>query len=182
MTAAALTHAILADRERRKAQTKPAKSDRPAPDGFDPFEITRWRVVAGGDPGYLVATPMRRGSVGFHVACRACGGEFESGGLAYCAECLALPADERRAIAPTAQGRVCRAPGCEQFIPRRARADTAYCSDACRQRARRERTNVTDNRRGLSDSPQSVLSRLEAKSANEINGQNPTFEDGGFPH
>jgi hypothetical protein len=27
---------------------------------FDPFKVTRWRVIAGGDPGYLVATPMRR--------------------------------------------------------------------------------------------------------------------------
>jgi hypothetical protein len=50
---------------------------------LDPFAVTRWKVTTGGDPGYLVATPMRMGRNGFFVACRGCGNEFESKGLAF---------------------------------------------------------------------------------------------------
>ena len=45
------------------------------------------------------------------------------------------------------------APGCENFIPRRARAGVIYCSAACRDRAYRAR-HTTDNRAGHPDSPQ----------------------------
>jgi hypothetical protein len=41
-------------------------------------------------------TPMRRGAVGWFIACRCCGREFESRGLAFCESCMALPAEERR--------------------------------------------------------------------------------------
>ena len=92
-----LAAALLKDRERRK--DKPAAS-RSAPrvqqEAFDSFAITHWRVVAGGDPGYLVKTPMRRGAVGWFVDCQHCGGEFESLGLAYCTQCLEKPAEQRR--------------------------------------------------------------------------------------
>ena len=54
---------------------------------FDPFKPTRWRVVAGGDPGYLVTTPMRRGAGGWFIACQGCRQEFESEGLRCCARC-----------------------------------------------------------------------------------------------
>jgi hypothetical protein len=103
-----LAAALLKDRERRK--DKPAAS-RSAPrvqqEAFEPFAITRWRVVAGGEPGYLVATPMTEmrgreredGEIrgGFKIACWCCGDEFESLGLAYCTRCLEKPAEQRRA-------------------------------------------------------------------------------------
>jgi hypothetical protein len=106
---------------------------------FDPFKVTRWRVIAGGDPGYLVATPMTRvsgrkrddGEIrgGFRVGCRCCGKQFESLGLAYCPACMKLPTRER--MRP---GRPCAAPGCSGFVPirrpggKRVRADAKYCA------------------------------------------------------
>ena len=91
----------------------------------------------GGDPGYLPRTPMRRGPVGFYVSCRACGDEFESKGIAYCAACMELPAEERRAVKADVHGRLCAAPGCENFIPRAAHARRRFCSKACAKRAER---------------------------------------------
>jgi hypothetical protein len=93
-----LAAALLKDRGRRK--DKPAAS-RSAPrvqqEAFHPFAITRWRIIAGGDPGYLVKTPMRQGPVGWFIACQCCAREFESKGWAYCPTCMELPAEERRA-------------------------------------------------------------------------------------
>jgi hypothetical protein len=109
------------------------------PIGFDPYMVTKWRVVAGEDPGYLPTTPMRLGAVGFYVSCWACGVEFESKGLAYCGACMELPAEERRAMKPTVTGRMCEGPGCENRIPRLARRGVRFCSEACRGRAARLR-------------------------------------------
>jgi hypothetical protein len=49
---------------------------RPEPVG--PFKPTGWRVVAGGNPGYLPSTPMQRGPEGWYITCPGCGREFES--------------------------------------------------------------------------------------------------------
>ena len=66
---------------------------------FDPFKISRWRVVAGGDPGYLVATPMTGVSGGgFRVECRGCGQPFESRGWAYCSRTCKRESAERDGV------------------------------------------------------------------------------------
>jgi hypothetical protein len=106
MKARALANAILEDRRNRKTSPRTRARSRVANDDFDPFAITRWRVIAGGNPGYLVATPMvdvsgrecDDGKVrgGFRVDCQHCGSEFESLGLAYCAACMEKPAQDRR--------------------------------------------------------------------------------------
>jgi hypothetical protein len=90
-----LAAAILRDR-RRHSQRPVALVRRPPSDDFDPYAFTRWRVVAGGDPSYLVKPPMRRGAVGWFFACRCCAREFESRGWAYCPSCMDLPAEARR--------------------------------------------------------------------------------------
>jgi hypothetical protein len=99
-----LTDALLRDRADRAVRTRKITSTRAASEGvdFDPFAHTRWRVVAGDNPGHPVAMPMRRGPVGWFIACRACAVEFESKGSAYCPDCMAMPAEERRrrALAP----------------------------------------------------------------------------------
>jgi hypothetical protein len=132
--------------------------------------VTRWRVIAGGDPGYLVKTPMHRAQDGFHVSCRACGADFESKGWPCCPTCMKLPAEERRAMRPAAVGRLCQAPGCEQFVPRTARADVRYCSRTCSARARRARqdaSSVADNSSALSDigPPENATDNLSPPAA-----------------
>jgi hypothetical protein len=122
-----LTQRLLEDRERAKARIRSWGERRTVE------EIVGWNIYG-----------MRKGPVGFYISCRACGQEFESKGWAYCEECSKIPVDERRAMKPAAQGRLCQAPGCESFVPRNARADVIYCSKACRQRAYRSRS-VTDN-------------------------------------
>jgi hypothetical protein len=138
-----LAAALLKDRERRTQKTK---RPRAAPvDDFDPFEATRWRTIAGGDPGYLVKTSMRRGPVGWFINCCNCGDEFESKGWKYCPTCMELPAEKRRQDAwKRAQDcglseRPCEAPGCDNSIPMRARADARYCSETCAKRAQNAR-------------------------------------------
>jgi hypothetical protein len=106
MKAKALANAILEDRRNRKINPRTRTAYRVANDDFDPFAITRWRVIAGGNPGYLVATPTAEvrgrecddGKVrgGFRLDCQHCGSEFESLGLAYCAKCMEKPAQDRR--------------------------------------------------------------------------------------
>jgi hypothetical protein len=68
--------------------------DAPGAFTFDPFKHTKWRVVAGGDSGYLVSAPMTRVSSreredgisrgGWRIDCAGCGKRFESFGLRYC--------------------------------------------------------------------------------------------------
>src|SRR5262245_60385286 len=75
--ATTLAEQLLRDRAERTA--RPRAASRPKVEGsdFDPFAVARWRVIAGGNPGYLVKTPMRRGPVGWFIACRGCALEFE---------------------------------------------------------------------------------------------------------
>ena len=138
--AGALAERLLRDRAERAAR-KAARTNtfvKIARDEFDPFKVTRWRVIAGGDPGYLSKTPMRRGPVGWFIACHALS-EFESKGWAYCPDCIALPAEERR-DQPKLAGRICERPGCDQRLSMHARADARYCSAACRKAASRDKT------------------------------------------
>jgi hypothetical protein len=118
--------------QERQAERSPAERD---PIGFDPYQTTKWQNVAGPASGYMPTTPMRRGSAGFYIRCKACNAGFESKGWAYCPTCMELPAEERHAMKPAFVGRMCQAPGCEKTLPRTARADAKYCSKACRQRA-----------------------------------------------
>src|SRR5262249_21852332 len=130
-----LAEALLRDRAEVIARKPVRKSTVKANSepGFDPFAITRWRVIAGGDPGYLVKTPMRRGPVGWFIPCRACAVEFESQGRSYCPTYMALPAEERRDHEPVKRvGRPCARPGCGERLSQPARADALHCSAACR--------------------------------------------------
>jgi hypothetical protein len=136
--AQALAERLLGDRAQRA--TRKASPPRTRLEGadFDPFAVTRWRVVAGGDPGYLVSTPMRRGPGGWVIACGHCGAEVESKGCKYCPTCMELPAEERRSK-PVISDRPCQAPGCTGSIPKRRRADAKYCTDRCAKAAENAR-------------------------------------------
>jgi hypothetical protein len=153
--ATTLAEQLLRDRAERTA--RPRAASRPKVEGsdFDPFAVTRWRVIAGGNPGYLVKTPIRRGPVGWFIACRGCALEFESKGWAYCPDCMALPAEERR-DQPKPSGRNCERPGCDQRLSRHARADALYCSSACRKAASRDKMVP-----GLPDTGPPEMSQLE---------------------
>jgi hypothetical protein len=93
---------------------------------IDPFKITKWRLVAGGNPGYLPSTPMRRGQEGWYITCPGCQREFESTGLRCCsaqcerrlcehAENMALMAEV--GMEPKAK-RKCSVPDCDNPIPK----------------------------------------------------------------
>lgn len=127
-----LARQLLDDRARRT----PGNDKRPRPPGidFDPYQCGAWVISAGSAPGYLPKTPMRQGSAGFYIHCRACNAEFESKGLAYCPTCQELPAEERNAMKPAFSGRMCQASGCERPVPRTARAGAKFCSKTCRNR------------------------------------------------
>lgn len=117
------------------------------PESVDPFKPTSWRVVAGGDLGYLPSTPMRRGSEGWYVTCPGCGSEFESQGLRCCstkcerrleerAENMALMAEV--GMEPKAK-RKCSVPGCDNPIPkwrngRRVSQRAQFCDPHSRHR------------------------------------------------
>jgi len=138
-----LTERLLQDRAERLARKVTNRTGRPAERAeFDPFKVTRPRVVAGGNPGYLVKTPMRRGPVGWFISCGHCGVEFESKGWRYCPQCMELPAEERREPLPSPTGPMCQCPGCSRRIPkwrggRRVSKATRFCSAKCANRARR---------------------------------------------
>lgn len=117
---------------------------------FNPFGVTRGRVVAGGDPGYLVTTPMTAAATGFRVACRGCGKQFESRGWAFCRHaCKRRHYDRQGAEAAVAEigmelirpKRPCQAPGCNHRIPvwrkgRLVSEATRFCSAKCARKAR----------------------------------------------
>jgi len=129
--------------------------DIPGAFSFDPFNVRCWRVIAGGDPSYLVATSMtpvkhkdQPGS--WRVACRGCGRPFESRGWAYCSrDCKHLSAERtanRAAIVEAGMDlpakHPCQAPRCPHTIPawrkgRRVSSRARFCSDVCRSRASR---------------------------------------------
>ena len=99
---------------------------------FDPFKVTKWRVIAGDNPGYLVATPMQSRSDGWNVTCQGCGKQFESKGRAFCSKDCKEQSAEREATAaemaeigmdlPTK--RPCQAPGCSDHITGSALLDS----------------------------------------------------------
>jgi hypothetical protein len=97
--ATTVRRAILHDREQRRARPAERAQARPTTEGteFDPFKVTRWRVIAGGDRGYVPRTRMRMGPLGWFIECQCCAREFESKGSAYCPTCMESPAQERRA-------------------------------------------------------------------------------------
>jgi len=163
----ALTESLLRDRAQRAARkavrgrTKIERSD------FDPFSVTRWRLIAGGDPGHLVKTRMRKGRVGWLIQCRACAVGFESKGWAYCPACRALPAEERRDHEPVKRvDRPCARPGCGERLSKRARADARYCSAACRKAVSRDKSGS-----GLPYVPAPETSQLEPQETNKISGR-----------
>ena len=94
--ARALAEQLLRDRAERVARKSSRTTTKVDRGEFDPFTVTRWHVVAGGNPGYLPKTFMRMGPLGWFIACRACAREFESRGWAYCPDCMDLPAEARR--------------------------------------------------------------------------------------
>jgi hypothetical protein len=159
-----LAEQLLRDRAERAAR-KPARAGSTAKVErveFDPFSIARWRVIAGGDPGYLVKTPMRRGPIGWFIACDHCGAEFESKGWKYCPSCMELPAEERR-DKPAPSERRCQAPGCNAAIPRRRRVGAKYCTDRCAKAA--------ENARGYQGSAPPNSGGIRAKFSNKIRGR-----------
>jgi hypothetical protein len=171
-----LADALLRDRERRNRQPTATRS-RPRNDGFDPFAVTRWCVVACGDPGYLPKTRMRMGPTGWFIACCHCGVEFESRGWAYCPTCMKLPPEERRRdawlkardCAPS--DRPCQGPDCGELIPRRARADARYCSQRCAKRAENARAYASR----LSGTAPLFSGGLRANFPNKIKGRFRAF-------
>ena len=173
-----LAAAILRDREERSARKAAVSRTNVEGSDLDPFAFTRWPVTAGGDPGYLVKTRMRRGPVGWFIQCRACAVEFESKGWAYCPACMALPAEERRDQEPVKRvGRPCARPGCGQHLSKRARADALYCSPACRKAASRDKFGSE-----LPPMPGPEMSQLEAQETQQNKGsENVLIESAGFP-
>ena len=75
-----LTQQILDDRAREAERQRERQRERQQdsgpwwkkPMGFDPYQTTKWRAVAGGDPGTMPKIPMRQGVDGFYIHCRAC--------------------------------------------------------------------------------------------------------------
>jgi len=158
-----LAAAILRDREERSARKAAVSRTNVEGSDLDPFAFTRWPVTAGGDPGYLVKTRMRRGPVGWFIQCRACAVEFESKGWAYCPACMALPAEERRDHEPVKRvDRPCARPGCGERLSKRARADARYCSAACRKAVSRDKSGS-----GLPYVPAPETSQLEPQETQQ---------------
>lgn len=126
-----LAEQLLADRAKQTQRQQERQQERQRDSG--PW----WKASIGFDP----YAPMRMGSVGFYIHCKACNAEFESKGWACCPACMELPAEERHAMKPAFSGRMCQAPGCENSLPRTARTGSKYCSKPCRQRAFRATRN-----------------------------------------
>src|SRR5215831_15403036 len=161
-----LTESLIRDRAERAARKAVRSSTKIERGNFDPFSVTRWRVIAGGDPGHLIKTPMRMGKVGWFIQCRACAVELESKGWAYCLACMALPAEERRDNEPVKRvGRPCARPGCGERLSKRARADARYCSAACRKAVSRDKSGSR-----LPYVPAPEMSQLEAQVTQQNQG------------
>lgn len=117
---------------------------RPVPPDPAPHTVDRWRVVAGGDPGYL-ARAMPMSSDGFRVSCRGCGREFVSKGFAYCSpECKTAARERKEAREVMGEGGVeppvkRKCLECGGDIPnwrkgRRVASNTRFCSKGCKDK------------------------------------------------
>jgi hypothetical protein len=181
-TAKAITSALLRDRERRnqkRAAPRPSSRASRAPaDAFDPFAVTRWRVIVGGDPGYLPTLAMRRGPVGWFIRCVGCGKEFESVGLAHCGETACRAAAQRKSTTegytpkPIREGARLCACGCGRAIPRYTPTGrltskaTRFFSDACSAKSRRM---AADSRRAVLSPEKAPETRIKPTSAEPLN-------------
>jgi hypothetical protein len=179
-----LTEALLRDREERRARAREAAKQRsPRATGaekFDPFSVTRWKIIApvNGGPGYLVATPMRRGSAGWWIACGSCGCEFESKGWRYCSKQCRRRARDREANACDLAGvgaeidkswrRMCQGDGCWNHIPvwtatgKRVRSDAKFCSRKC--------ANASNYRGGQDSAAEVHFDRIKPSSPDSFFG------------
>jgi hypothetical protein len=152
-----LAAALLRDRNERAARKSARTAPSRASSDFDPFQVTRWRVVTRSKPGHMPKTRVRQGPTGWFIACERCGAEFKSKGWRYCLSCMALPAEERRRDAtPAPSERRCER--CGGPIPWRARGDASYCGRACRRsaanaRAYEGRFSTSSGAKGVSSGP-----------------------------
>jgi hypothetical protein len=179
-TAKAITSALLRDRERRnQKRAAPRSSSRAPADAFDPFAVTRWRVIGGGDPGYLPTLAMRRGPVGWFIRCVGCGKEFESVLLAHCGEtaCRAAANARKSTIEgytpkPIREGARLCACGCGRAIPRYTPTGrltskaTRFFSDACSAKSRRI---AADSRQAVLSPEKAPETRIKPTSAEPLN-------------
>jgi hypothetical protein len=102
----------------------------------------------------------RFGSVGQFIACRGCGLMFETLGLRYCPDCYQVLGDPVERKMPSAAARPVRKQTCRQCggdllayrsNGKKTQATNLYCSEACKQRAKRargdsRRVSACDNR------------------------------------
>jgi hypothetical protein len=138
------------------------------------FEVHKWRVVAGGDQGYMPRPMAIRGN-GFAVTCAQCGREFGSQGLRCCSlECERKFRQRQELDAELAddpfrtEKRRCQRPGCPHHIPlwkrgRRVSSATRYCSKYCCDEASKAR-------RLAPDSPELISTRETAKKSPKNKG------------
>jgi hypothetical protein len=99
---------------------------------FDPFSITKWKVAAGGDPGYLPKTQMRMGTTGFWITCARCSAEFESKGLKHCEKCRTMPAGKQAGALGAQISARSRCRRCRVALPNPVESQwSAFCSRDC---------------------------------------------------
>jgi hypothetical protein len=133
-----------------------------------------WRVIAGPSPGYMPKQSMRMGRQGFFI-CLHCKREFESRGLRCCSvECERALTGKAKTVATLAEvgdtlteKRKCEHCGGdianwvgEGVKRRRTPKTTRYCSNRCRDKARRMGTSEglphAEPASGLSDTSDAI--------------------------
>jgi hypothetical protein len=182
-----LAEALLRDRAERNARKaeRAGKTVRAERAEFDPFQVVRRRVVAGRNPGYVVATPMKQVPThkcedheyrgGFRIDCHGCGKSFESLGWAHCSNACKRASRERRAnVADMAEVGIepqtrHKCQECGGNIPRwrngrQVSKATRFCSDRCARKAKR----AIQNARGPDTGPPSFVRPNDKKVA--VNG------------
>jgi hypothetical protein len=174
----AIAASILRDRQERIERSR-QRDNKPKAEGRereDVFQVPKWRVVAGGDPGYLPSTPTRKAKAGFVVACRSCGREFESKGLAYCtADCKRKSADREANETVMAEAGIERSNkrkcecGCGREIPKwrngkRVPKSARFYEPKCQWRAAKKRRMSVDG----------LEADFPGKTAKNINRNGPS--------